>query len=57
MVVGDLNLGLIAQSTGRRWLRARRPELYGMLTTPTGIERDTRTVRFEGTVEKERPGH
>lgn len=57
MVVADLELGLIAQSTGRRWLRARRPELYGALTRATGMERDTREVRFEGMAQKERPGH
>ena len=44
--MGNLDLSLIPQSTGRRWLRARRPELYGPLTVPTGIEQDTRTVRF-----------
>jgi predicted amidohydrolase len=46
MVVADLDLSLILRSTGRRWLRARRPDLYGPLTTPTGQEQDTRTVRF-----------
>lgn len=46
IVVADLDLTLIPQSTGRRWLRARRPELYGPLTRPTGQEQDTRTVRF-----------
>ena len=29
-----------------RWLRARRPDLYGSLTRPTGQEQDTRRVRF-----------
>ena len=47
MVVADLDLSLIPQSTGRRWLRARRPEMYGALTTPTGMERGMREVRFE----------
>lgn len=28
--------------TGCRWIRTRRPELYGPLTVPTGIEKDTR---------------
>ena len=46
MVMADLDLTLIPQSTGRRWLRARRPNLYGPLTVPTGIEQDTRVVRF-----------
>ncbi len=47
LVVADLDLSLIAQSTGRRWLAARRPELYGALIRPTGIERSTRQVRFQ----------
>lgn len=46
MVVGDLDLDLIPSSNGRRWLRSRRPDLYRPLTVPTGIERDTRVVRF-----------
>ena len=46
MVVADLDLSLIPLSTGRRWLRARRPELYAPLVQRTGIERDTRAVRF-----------
>lgn len=48
MVVADLDLSLIPTSTGRRWLRARRPELYGPLTVPSGDEMDTRAVRFGG---------
>ncbi len=40
MVVGDLDLSLLERSTGRRWLRGRRPELYGPLTVPTGRELD-----------------
>lgn len=46
MVVADLDLSLIPQSTGRRWLRARRPALYAPLTVTRGIEQDTRMVRF-----------
>jgi predicted amidohydrolase len=46
MVVADLDLTLIPTSNGRRWLRSRRPDLYKPLTVPTGIERDTRVVRF-----------
>jgi predicted amidohydrolase len=46
VVVADLDLSLIPLSTGRRWLRARRPELYAPLTARTGIEQDTRKVRF-----------
>ena len=48
MVVADLDAGLLDVSTGRRWIKTRRPELYGPLTVPTGIEQDTREVRFDG---------
>jgi N-carbamoylputrescine amidase len=47
MVVADLKASLLEQSTGRRWIKTRRPELYKPLTVPTGIERDTRSVRFD----------
>jgi len=47
MVVADLDASLPGKSTGRRWIRTRRPELYGPLVVPTGKEQDTRTVRFE----------
>ena len=46
MVVGDLDASLIESSSGRRWLKARRPELYESLTQRTGKEQTTRTVRF-----------
>jgi predicted amidohydrolase len=46
MVVADLDASLLATSSGRRWLRARRPELYDGLTRPTGQEMETRKVRF-----------
>ncbi|TWD81576.1 putative amidohydrolase [Kribbella amoyensis] len=45
VVVADLDLDLVPKATGRRWLRGRRPELYGILTTP-GNEVDPRTARF-----------
>jgi len=47
MVVADLDLSLLQENTGQRWIRTRRPELYGMLTKPTGLEQDTRAVRFD----------
>jgi predicted amidohydrolase len=47
MVVADLDASLLEQSTGRRWIKTRRPELYKPLTVPTGKERDTRSVRFD----------
>lgn len=46
MVIADLDPELQPLSTGRRWLQARRPELYGPLTVPTGVERDIREVRL-----------
>ena len=46
MVTADLDLDLIPASTGRRWLRARRPELYRPLTAEYGDEVDARTARF-----------
>ena len=46
MVVADLDASLLEVSTGRRWIKTRRPELYEPLTVPTGIEQDTRTVHF-----------
>ena len=47
MVIADLDSSLQAKSTGRRWLRTRRPELYAGLSKTTGREEDTRKVRFE----------
>ena len=46
MVVADLEAEVLPTSSGRRWLAARRPELYRPLCVPTGRERDTRSVRF-----------
>ena len=47
MVVADLDASLREMCTGERWIRTRRPELYGPLTQPTGREEDTRKVRFQ----------
>jgi hypothetical protein len=47
MVTADLDAALRERATGVRWIRARRPELYGPLTERTGRERDTRSVRFD----------
>lgn len=46
MVVADLDASVLPTSSGRRWLSARRPELYKPLCVPTGAERGTRAVRF-----------
>lgn len=48
LVVADLDASLRDNCTGTRWIKTRRPELYSRLTIPTGTERDTRSVRFEG---------
>jgi predicted amidohydrolase len=47
MVVADLDLDLRHMCTGQRWIKTRRPALYGLLTELTGREEDTRKVRFE----------
>ncbi len=46
VVVADLDLDLLPLCTGRRWIRGRRPELYGLLTQPLGHELDPRAARF-----------
>tara|TARA_Y100001934_G_scaffold150928_2_gene180931 strand:- start:6339 stop:7313 length:975 start_codon:yes stop_codon:yes gene_type:complete len=46
MIAADLDPTVREMSTGSRWIRSRRPDLYGPLAVPTGKERDTRTVRF-----------
>jgi predicted amidohydrolase len=46
MVVADLDPALLPDATGRGWIRARRPNLYVPLTVPTGLEVDTRKVKF-----------
>ena len=48
MVIADLDASLLEDSTGRRWIKTRRPELYEPLTVATGREEDTRSVRFDG---------
>jgi predicted amidohydrolase len=47
MVIADLDLKLVDNSTGRRWIRTRKPELYNPLTVPTGMEKSTRELRFD----------
>jgi len=46
LVIADLEADLQPMSTGRRWLKGRRPELYESICTPIGNEQDPRTVRF-----------
>jgi predicted amidohydrolase len=47
MIIADLDLNLIPESTGQRWIRTRRPELYSPLAVPTGKEVSTRKLRFD----------
>ena len=47
MVIADLDSRLLADATGHKWIRARRPELYTPLTVPTGLECDVRKLKFE----------
>ncbi|MCA9138197.1 MAG: nitrilase family protein [Planctomycetales bacterium] len=47
IVVANLDPAIQATSTGRRWLKSRRPDLYGLLAKRTGQEQDTRIVRFQ----------
>jgi predicted amidohydrolase len=47
MIVTDLDASLLEQATGRLWIRARRPELYASLAQRTGLERDTREIKFQ----------
>jgi predicted amidohydrolase len=46
IVIADLDLGLLDRSTGRRWIRGRRPELYGVLTKRWGTELPPLEARF-----------
>lgn len=46
LVTGVLDLSLLERSTGRRWMRGRRPALYGMLTEAMGNELDPISARF-----------
>jgi predicted amidohydrolase len=47
MVIADLDGSLLEHATGRLWIQARRPELYGPLAERTGRERATRELKFE----------
>jgi hypothetical protein len=47
MVVADLEASLLEVSTGRRWIVIRLPVLFEPLIVPTGLEQDTRTIRFD----------
>jgi predicted amidohydrolase len=47
MVVAELDAALLERATGRLWLQARRPSLYGELARPTGRERDVHELKRE----------
>ncbi|MDA2927873.1 nitrilase family protein, partial [Acidobacteria bacterium AH-259-G07] len=40
MVIANLDASLLQESTGKRWIKTRRPELYNLLTVRTGCEED-----------------
>ncbi len=46
IVVADLDLELLPLCTGRRWIRGRRPDLYGLLAQRMGYEVGAREARF-----------
>ena len=46
MVVAEIDLDLLPLSSGRRWMRGRRPGLYTEIATEQGLEVDPRTARF-----------
>lgn len=46
MVVTTLKADALTLCTGRRWLKGRKPDLYGPLTEMTGNEVDPRSARF-----------
>ena len=46
MVVADLDMDLLEKSSGRRWMRGRRPELYGRIAEVSGEEISAREARF-----------
>jgi predicted amidohydrolase len=46
-VLADLDPSLLIDATGRKWMRARRPELYQPLTVATGREASARQMKSE----------
>lgn len=47
IVVADLDLALVSDSSGQRWMTGRRPELYSVLAERRGDERSARATRFD----------
>lgn len=46
IVAADLDLDLLSMATGRRWIRGRKPHLYGPLAVPLGHELAPHDARF-----------
>jgi predicted amidohydrolase len=46
LVLADLDTSLLEKSSGRRWMRGRRPELYEEITKVSGNEISARKARF-----------
>lgn len=46
MVTAVLDMDLLPKATGRRWIRGRRPDLYGLLTKRLGHELSPQAARF-----------
>jgi predicted amidohydrolase len=46
IVIAELDMRVRDWCTGKRWITSRRPDLYRSLSEFTGIEKDTRKVRF-----------
>ena len=47
MVVANLDASLLERATGRLWIQARRPTLYGEIAVPTDRERDAHELKRE----------
>ncbi|MDA0350428.1 MAG: nitrilase family protein [Verrucomicrobia bacterium] len=46
MVIAELDTDLLEKSSGRRWMRGRRPDLYREIANPSGEEISARDARF-----------
>ncbi len=46
LVVANLDTSLLERSSGRRWMKGRRPELYGEIVKVKGDELSARQARF-----------
>lgn len=46
MIIADLQMDLLENCTGRRWIRGRKPNIYNRITKLSGNEIDPREARF-----------